>query len=92
MVHGAVKIAEHQTCSWVPVLIMVWASSQNSGQSSEGAYTASMSILVKSGKVSFKNKVSLLPLVLGFVILHPLFFLRILHIIPLSRVGKPCVV
>ena len=52
---------------------------------------ASMSILVRSGKVNVKNKVSLLPLVLGFVILHPLFFFKN-TIIPLSRVGKPCVV
>ena len=37
---------------------------------------ASMSILVRSGKVNVKNKVSLLLLVFGFVILHPLFFLK----------------
>ena len=48
-------------CVLVPVLMIVWAFSQNSGLSFDGAYTARVSSVLRSGKVIVKKSVSLQP-------------------------------
>ena len=74
-----------------PSSIILCALSQNSGVSFEGAYTANVSIVVLSGRVRVKNRVSLLPWLFESVILHPLFFLRKTRM-PLCLVGFPWIV
>ena len=74
-----------------PSLIILCAFSQNSGVSFEGAYIASVSIVVLSGSVMVKKSVSILPWSFMFDIVHPLLFLRKTRI-PLCLVGFPWIV
>ena len=74
----------------VPAFMIVCAFSQNSGQSFDGAYTAKVSSVLRSGKVTVKKSISLQPWLFIFVILQPLFLLR-KTIIPLFFDGQPCI-
>ena len=71
-----------------PMFIIVWAFSQNSGVSFDGAYTASASRVLRSGNVIVKKRVSLLPWLFMFVILQPLFFFKRTNM-PLCFEGLP---
>ena len=78
-------------CVLLPLFIIVFACSQKSGLSFEGAYTTRVSSVLWSGKVMVKKSVSLLPLLLMFVILQPLCLLRRTKI-PLFFEGLPMIV
>ena len=58
------------------------------GQSSEGAYTARMSMDVRSGSVRVNFSVSVLPLSVRLEMVQPLLFLRSTSM-PLLSLGKP---
>ena len=77
-------------CVLIPVFMIVWAFSQKSGLSFDGAYTAKVSIVLRSGRMMVKKSMSLQPKLFKFAILQPLFFLR-KTIIPLFFDGWPCI-
>ena len=58
-------------CVLVPAFMIVCTFSQKSGQSCDGAYTAKVSSVLRSGKVTVKKSISLQPWLFILVILQP---------------------